>query len=292
MELAPICLFTYNRLEETKQTIAALKKNNLAAESELFIFSDAGKNKNAQEKVLKVRAYLKTISGFKKIEIVEAPENKGLANSIITGVTQVVNTYGKVIVLEDDLITTPNFLDFMNKALFFYKQNEKIYSISGYSMDLPSLKNYSKDYYLGYRASSWGWATWKEKWQDVDWDVKDYNTFKSSFLMKKKFNRGGSDLSRMLKNQMNGKIDSWAIRWCYHQFKKDMFTVFAAKSKVSSIGFGADATHTKDTKRFDTLLDNENQREFIFSNDIVLDKKLVKDFKHKFSIILRLKDRF
>jgi hypothetical protein len=292
MKLAPICLFTYNRLEETKQTIAALQNNYLSKNSELIIFSDGGKDKIAQEKVQRVRAFLKTISGFKKVEIIEAAENKGLANSIIAGVTKVVNEYDKVIVLEDDLITAPNFLDFMNQALTFYKNNERVYSISAYSMDLPSLKCYKKDYYMGYRASSWGWGTWKVKWQDVDWEVKDYNAFNSNLLIRQKFNRGGSDLSRMLKNQMNGKIDSWAIRWCYHQFNKDMLTVFSTKSKVTSIGFGVDATHTKSTKRFDTLLDTGNQTEFTFSNDITIDRALVKEFKYKFSILLRLKDRF
>ncbi len=292
MKIAPICLFTYNRLKETKETIRALQKNNLAIKSELFIFSDGPKNKDGQSKIEELRSFLKTVNGFKKVVLFEAPVNKGLANSIITGVSKIVDKYGKVIVLEDDLLTAPNFLDFMNQALDFYKNNDKIFSISGYTMDLPSLNNYSKDYYLGYRASSWGWATWKEKWEEVDWSVKDYNTFRYNFIEQRKFNKGGSDLSRMLKNQMNGKIDSWAIRWCYHQFKKDMLTIFASQSKISSIGFGVDATHTKNTKRFDTTLDGENKTEFIFSNEIRFERKLVKEFKHKFSILMRLKDRF
>ncbi|MGY5354881.1 glycosyltransferase family 2 protein [Wenyingzhuangia sp. IMCC45467] len=292
MKLAPICLFTYNRLDETKQTVTALQQNFLAQESELFIFSDGGKNKTAHEKVEKVRTYLKTITGFKKVEIIESPTNKGLANSIITGVTKILENYETVIVLEDDLVTTPNFLDFMNQALEFYTVKEQIFTISGYTMDLPTLKTTIKDYYLGHRASSWGWATWKNRWDKIDWNVKDYDAFKKDVFAIKKFKRGGSDLFRMLRNQMKGKIDSWAIRWCYHQYKYDLLTVFATKSKLKSIGFGEAATHTKVTKRFFTDFDKTNTRSFSFDNEVIIDKKLVKEFKSKFSIINRLKDRF
>ena len=140
-EIAPICLFTYNRLEETIQTVAALKNNFLANKSELFIFSDGAKNKNVEQKIKQVRKYLKTITGFKNITIYESSKNKGLANSIIDGVTKIIETYGKIIVLEDDLVTSPNFLNFMNQALEFYHYNNRIYSVSGYTLNLPSLKN-------------------------------------------------------------------------------------------------------------------------------------------------------
>ena len=135
-KLAPICLFTYSRLEETKRTIEALKKNFLAPKSELFIFSDGPKNHETKDKVKAVRDFIKTIDGFKKITIFESKTNEGLAKSIINGVTKVVNEYGKVIVLEDDLLTTPNFLDFMNQALLFFELNLSIYSINGYSLAL------------------------------------------------------------------------------------------------------------------------------------------------------------
>lgn len=290
--LSPICLFTYNRLNETKKTVAALQKNNLAAHSKLFIFSDGAKNKNAFDKVNNVREYIKTITGFKSIEVFESEDNKGLANSIIEGVSKVINEYGKVIVLEDDLITSPNFLNFMNEGLSFYNNNNQIFSISGYTMNLPSLKNNDKDYYLGYRASSWGWATWLNKWENIDWEVKGYNKFKWNIIDKFKFMRGGSDMPLMLKRQMNGKIDSWAIRWCYHQFRNNLFTVYPTKSKVISIGFGEDATHTKDTNRFDNDLDESLKTAFIFDKTPALDNKLIKEFQHKFSILNRLKNKF
>lgn len=290
--LSPICLFTYNRLNETKQTVEALQKNNLAPESELFIFSDAAKVGGNQQKVIEVRNYLRTITGFKSVEIFEAPVNKGLANSIISGVSEIVHKFEKVIVLEDDLITTPNFLDFMNQSLDFYMNNSKIFSISGYTMDLPTLRNYDKDFYYGYRASSWGWGTWKNKWEEIDWQMADYSAFKWDLPKQIRFMRGGSDLPYMLWKQMHDKIDSWAVRWCYNQFKKNLLTVYPTKSKIVSIGFGADATHTKKTKRFFVVPDQEYKVKFRFEEKTALNKQLYQEFKNKFSVISRLKDRF
>ena len=289
--LAPICLFTYNRLSEVETTVQALKKNFLASESDLFIFSDGPKNNDSIPKVNEVRKYLKTIFGFKSITIVESETNKGLANSIISGVTEIVNKFGKVIVLEDDLITSPNFLNFMNQALSYYKNHNLIHSVSGYTHDLPSLKNYKNDFYLGYRGCSWGWGTWKNKWEAVDWNVSSYRNFKRNPIEQLKFMRGGSDMPKMLKSQMNGRIDSWAIRWCYHQFKNDLWTVFPSISKVASIGFGDTATHTKKTKRFYTTLDDTSITDFNFNTNFIPDKDILKEFKNNYSIRKRLVDK-
>ena len=290
--LSPICLFTYNRPDFTRQTIEALQKNFLAAKSNLIIFSDGSKNEASVSKVKLVREYLDSVTGFKTISIIKSDKNKGLANSIISGVSQIIETYGKVIVLEDDLITSPNFLNFVNQALEFYNDHERIFSISGYTMDLPSLENKINDYYLGYRASCWGWGTWKNRWETIDWEVKGYNKFKINPFQQVKFMRGGSDMPGMLKNQMKGRIDSWAIRWGYNQFQNDMLTVFPTKSKLLYIGFGEDATHTKkETKRTDTSLDIGEQEIFVFDQNPLTNKVLIKEFRKKFSIINRLKDK-
>ncbi len=292
IKLAPICLFTYRRLDETQRTIAALQRNFLAAQSELFIFSDGWKSDVDKERIVAVRRYLKQITGFKQVSIFESNDNRGLANSIITGVTKIIEEYGKVIVLEDDLITSPNFLNFMNQGLDFYLDNDRIFSISGFTFDLPILKNESSDFYYGYRASSWGWATWRDRWRQVDWEVKDYQVFVKSRSLRNKFRRGGSDLPRMLQNQMKGKIDSWAIRWCYQEFKNDQLTVFPSKSKVESIGIGSMATHTKRTNRFSTVLDVSNKEIFTFNDKILLNKVILKEYKYRYSLFLRVLDRF
>lgn len=289
--LAPICLFTYNRITETKQTIEALKKNYLALESDLFIFSDGPKNEEASCQVKAVREFIRQVSGFKTIKIIESSVNKGLANSIITGVSQVITKYGKLIVLEDDLISSPNFLNFMNQALLFYESNENIFSISGYTLDLPSLEFNESDFYLGYRASSWGWGIWRNRWDEVLWEVEDFNRFFWNPVKHYQFLRGGSDLSLMLWKQRHGIIDSWAIRWCYHQFKNDLLTVFPSKSKIISIGFGKSATHTKKTTRFNVKLDKGRQKTFLFDRDLKINRVYVKEFREKFSLINRLKDK-
>lgn len=287
--IAPICLFTYNRLHETMQTVEALQANYLANESELIIFSDGGKNEVAQTKVDAVRQYIKTISGFKSIVIIESKYNKGLANSVIEGVSTVLQKYGKIIVLEDDLITSPNFLSFMNDALNFYEEKQKIFSISGYSFDLSSLKSYTKDYYLGYRASSWGWATWLDRWETIDWGAKNYKKVLYNPYQHIKFMRGGSDMPLMLWRQMNGKLDSWAIRWCLQQFLDDKLTVFPTKSKIKSIGFGVDATHTNINTRFDSNLDTSETNCFNFDTELEMNKMIVSEFRTKFSLISRIK---
>ncbi|MGB5820437.1 MAG: sugar transferase [Saonia sp.] len=290
-ELAPIALFTYNRLYETQATVKALQGNYLATESELFIFSDGAKDSHGEEKVKEVRRYLRTIEGFKNIRIKESQKNKGLANSIIDGVTDIIDQYGKVVVLEDDLVTSPNFLDFMNLALEFYAESPNIISISGYTLDLPSLNNYEHDYYVGYRASSWGWGTWKNRWRDIDWEVSDYTGFKKDYRRRLKFSEIGSDMPGMLRNQIKGKIDSWAIRFCYHQFKYGLQTVFAAKSKINHIGINENATHAVGAIRFNTPLDDGCNRSFEFNKALVVNKKITEEFRIKFSIKNRAIDK-
>lgn len=290
--LAPICLFTYNRLKETQQTVEALILNNLAQESELIVFSDGPKNDEDITKVEEVRLYLHSVSGLKSVEIIESPVNKGLANSVISGVTQIIEQFGKVIVLEDDLITSPNFLDYMNQALFFYQDRKRVLSVSGFSFSINYSSNYQYDIELGYRASSWGWATWNDRWNGIDWEIKDYYSFKWNSLKRLKFNRGGSDMAHMLDRQMNGQINSWAIRFCYHQFKHDLLDVFPIKSKVINNGFSPNGTNCKfETKRFKTILDTSGKRYFRFNDELNVNKDVIKEFYQHYSFATRFFDK-
>ncbi|WP_298881809.1 glycosyltransferase [uncultured Polaribacter sp.] len=291
MNLAPICLFTYNRLEETKKTIAALQKNNLASESELFVFSDGWNNETTKQKVLQVRTYLKLIKGFKKVTIYESKINKGLANSIINGVTKILIDFEKVIVLEDDLITTPNFLDYMNSALKTYKVRKDIISISGHSLKFNLPKGYESQVYLHGRAASWGWATWKDRWSLMDWEIKDWELFKKDNKAQKKFNANGSDMTSMLKGFFEGKNNSWAIRFCYNQFKLNMYTVFPITSKVDNIGFGENASNCKGYNRFNIKIDTTNRTSFIMQLDIKPNKNIINQIVSYHSIVTRLKSK-
>jgi len=278
LDLAPIVLFVYNRPDHTRQTVEALQKNVLAVGSELFIYSDAAKNENAEQKVNEVREYIKSIDGFKKITIIEREKNWGLANSIIDGVTKIVNEYGKIIVLEDDLVTSPYFLKFMNEALEFYKDEEKVMSISGYTYPFKMPKNYKEDVFLFYRSSSWGWATWKHEWSNVDFSITKKHEIFHNKQMQKSFNKGGNDLFAMLKMQMEGKINSWAIRFALSHSLQNKFGLFSIKSLAQNIGHDDSGTHcgTSDAWKVDidvTFLPK--------LNSIELDNLIVKNLQKK-----------
>lgn len=292
-EYAPICLFTFNRLEKTINTIEHLKKNYLAEYSDLFIFSDGPKNdtKNIKQ-VESVRNYLLSVSGFKSVTIYESNINLGLANSIISGVNLVIKKFGKIIVLEDDLITSPFFLTFMNGALDYYKYNTQVGTICGFSHDLRSVDNLINNIYFGIRPSSWGWATWERDWIGVKWENKEYIKYLINPYYWYKMLKGGSDIPYMLYNQLTGRIDSWAIRWTVTNIVKNKYSVFPINSFIENVGIDKDATNTKKSNRFTSKMFNKNSLELNFTNDINLNSNVIREFNSKYSILARLKDKF
>ncbi|MFJ8259761.1 sugar transferase [Peribacillus asahii] len=249
-KLAPIVLFVYNRPEKTYNTLQALKDNDLAKQSILYIFSDGPKNEEQSYKVEKVREIIQDVQGFKDVQVFYSNSNHGLANSVISGVSKIIKEYGKVIVLEDDLITSRYFLNFMNEALHFYKNNNKIWSISGYTPKIDFPNYYESDIYITTRACSWGWGTWGDRWEKIDWEIKDYHEFKKNKLQRKRFNSSGNDMSNMLDEQVRGVIDSWAIRWCFNQFTVESYTVYPNCSFIKNTGLIGDSTHGSLNKNF------------------------------------------
>lgn len=249
--LAPIILFTYNRLNHTKKTIEALQRNELAKDSELYVFCDGPKDGATAEqriKVHEVQEYVQTISGFKKVSIEVQKTNKGLANSVISGVTEIIGKYGKVIVVEDDIITHPFFLRYMNDCLDVYKERKDIFMIGGFNHNINFPWWYRKDIYLTYRSCSWGWATWKDRWIKADWEVSGYNDILCDEKQQKLFNRGGDDNFKMLKMQMEGKLDSWCIRWDYCMFNYNAFCILPRYSLVKNCGFDGTGVHCVGTR--------------------------------------------
>jgi len=286
--LAPIVLFTYKRLETLKITIGALLANRLAAESDLIIYSDGPKQQEEEFIIQEIRKYLQTIIGFKSVCIYESKINKGLATSIINGVSEVMAHYHKAIVLEDDLITSTNFLEYMNQALNHYQDNPKIQSISGFSPIIKGL-DYDEIYYTQ-RASSWGWACWEDRWDKIDWQSHSYKDFKTDSQAKWRFNKMGSDMSLMMKRQMQGNIDSWAIRFCFHQFQNNLFSVYPSISKIQNLGFAdKSATNTlQKYNRFQSEFDLTNNLIFNFDGEVKLDQGLIRQFIRDNSIKMRL----
>lgn len=292
MILSPICLFVYNRLEETIKTVDSLKNNKYAIDSILYIFSDGPKSKDDQLKVNSVRKYIKSITGFKKILVIESVNNKGLANSIINGVQLVLNKFDTVIVLEDDLITSPIFLHYMNNALLKYKHIPSISTICGYSHNLSILNSYQKDVYFAVRPSSWGWATWNDRWSRVNWDDKFYWKFIYNPYYLFKLNKGGSDIIQMLLNQLNGKINSWAIKWTATQLINENLSVFPTLSLIKNNGINDNATNTKKSLRFEVDFESNENKKYFFPEQPLKDKIIHKQFRQKYSILARLRDKF
>ena len=210
-----------------------------------------------------------------------------MANSIIDGVSKVIGEYKSVIVLEDDLLTSSNFLAYMNQALDFYQNNSKVFSIAGYTIPITVPDDYNYQTYFLPRASSWGWATWKDRWQKIDWQVNSFAEFKKDKAKIVGFNTGGSDMYDMLKKQMNGEIDSWAIRWCYDQYRSGSYTLCPVKSKVKNIGFNDLATHTNVFNRYDTPLDDGAETVFSFPGNVDINNKFLSQFQSFYSLKTR-----
>lgn len=247
MQYAPIALFTYNRADHTKQAVESLLKNVEAKDSDLFIFSDGPKNEKAKKGVEENREYIKTIKdgnvngngNFRSVTIIEREKNWGLANSLITGITEIVNKYGRVIVVEDDLILSPYFLQFMNEALEKYKDEDKVASISAFLNPIDCKA--PETFFLRYFAC-WGWATWKRGWDILNKDanalLKQLRWKKSDFNIKDSHNFYG-----MLYCQKVGLIDSWAVRFYASQFLAGKLQLFPGKSMATQTGTDGSGTH-------------------------------------------------
>lgn len=277
MNLAPIVLFVYNRPWHTQQTIEALKKNSLAQESELFIYSDAAKNNTDKENVDEARSYIKTINGFKKVTIVEHEENKGLSKSIIDGVTTVVSKYGKIIVMEDDLVTSPFFLNFMNDALKHYEKEKQIWHISGWNYPIKTLLTSHKSF-LWRTMNCWGWATWTDRWQHFEKNTdKLMDEFTKDDIFR--FNLDGEiDFwSQVLANK-NREIDTWAIYWYATIFKNNGLCLNPQKSFVKNIGLDSSGIHCSESYDMDNIFLN-NSHNVSFQDSKVEDKEFVKIIK-------------
>lgn len=241
MTLAPILLFVYNRPEHVHRSIESLLRNELAAQSELFIYADAAKDESAESAVAEVRQYIKGIKGFKSVHITERERNWGLANNVIDGVTTLVNQYGRVIVLEDDLIVAPYFLQFMNDALETYKDSQEVGHIQAcdFTHD-PSLP----DTFLIKWTGSWGWATWDRAWKKFNPNGKELLKQLEERKLTRTFDFNGNyRFTRMLRRQIEGKNNSWAIRWNASLFLADILSLNVGRSLVQNEGFDGSGTN-------------------------------------------------
>lgn len=277
VELAPIVIFTYNRPNHLRQVIDALSQNELAPESVLYIYCDGAKplqteeNADRNDATTSARKYFKGTSseyekylsdieenrkvahlatGFKEIHVVERPQNIGLKDNIVGAVTELVNKYGKIITLEDDIITSKGFLRYMNDALEVYKDEEKVMHISAYmyphKCKLPDTFFYPVPYPGG------GWATWKRAWLYYNDNTQElYDSWKDKW---NQFDILGSDyLSKQLINNQNGSMNTWFIKWYAVLLQQSGLTLYPGKSLTNNIGFDNTATNCFFTTKFDVM---------------------------------------
>ena len=241
MSYAPILLFVYNRPEHTRRCIESLLKNSLASESNLFIYADGAKDSTQQEAVNEVRNYIRSIQGFKQITLMERSENWGLARNIINGVTTQVNRYGKVIVLEDDLVVAPYFLQFMNDALEVYKNEPRVGHIQ--ACDFTQDSSLPATFLIKW-TGSWGWATWDRAWKHFNPNGNELLQELEKRKLTHVFDFNGKyGFTRMLRRQIEGKNNSWAIRWNASLFLKDILSLNVGRSLVQNEGFDGSGTN-------------------------------------------------
>jgi hypothetical protein len=247
-------LFVYNRADHTRQTIDALKINALAQASDIIVFSDAPKSEVQADKVKSVRQYIRQIDGFKSVTIIERENNLGLACSIIDGVTTVVNKYGRVIVLEDDMVTSPYFLTYMNEALDMFSSNDRVISIHGYVY--PVATPLPEAFFLQ-GADCWGWATWQRGWACFKSDGQPLlDELKRSKQIRSFDFNSTFQFSKMLEAQIKGANDSWAVRWYASAFLAGKLTLYPGRSLVHNIGNDNSGTHCGVSTDLDAKLSN------------------------------------
>ena len=287
--LAPIVLFTYNKLDTLKKTVQHLKKNKLARKSNIFIYSDFYKTNVDKIHVLKVRKYLREIQGFKKKKIILRNKNYGLAKNIVNGVSEVMKNHSQAIILEDDILVSKYFLDYMNSSLNLYKKKKNIWHISGWNYNIK-LKS-EHDIYFTRTMNCWGWATWKDRWKCYKknpkeiikkWSLSDINKFN--------FEDSYNFFSQIERN-LSGQIDTWAIFWYAVIFKNKGLCVNPINTLVKNIGVGKFATNTKSSNNiFTSNINDHNLLPKKFPNKILENKKIFYSIKINF-LKLKIKNK-
>ncbi len=250
---APIALFVYRRPRHTRHAVESLQKNELASQSPLYVFSDGPRDPSVADAVAEVRGYVHSLTGFQSVTVIEREKSWGLASSIIAGVTQLCNEYGRVVVLEDDLVVSPYFLDYMNAGLKRYESEERVMQISGHCF-LTTSRSEGDAVFLPF-TTSWGWATWQRAWKHLDTDMTGRRVLQESRALKKQFDLGGAyPYYKMLSKQIGGQLDTWDVVWYLSVFMRQGLALYPKQTLVHNTGYGEEATHTKSSVYQDTPL--------------------------------------
>ncbi len=276
--LTPIALFAYNRPWHTEQVLLALKNNILADKSHLIVFVDGPKTDATKEQIENINAVQKIVKKEQWCATVEfhfSEKNMGCKESIKQGITKVINKYGKVIILEDDIVTSKYFLSYINEALNYYENYKSVFSISGH-LSIPISKyttNYNYDVFAFPRVFIWGWATWKDRWDLVNWEFKGIEELISSKSLTESISRGGDDLMNLLKEQYYNDVDNWDVQVNLAAFKYNLLSINPTISYVNNIGLDGSGAHCLNAQNDnnDLTLSVEKVR---FSSFLYIDKQI------------------
>lgn len=272
-----VILFVYNRPTHTAKVIEGLKKNKI---EKLFVFADGIKDNSHAGDVMKTRNIIDNINWCEVIKEY-SDENRGLAASVIYGVTKIFNEgHDRVIIVEDDCVPDRSFIKFMNESFDFYENDKKVMHISGFG--LPLNQKIEKSTFITPYPCSWGWGTWKKYWEKCDFnDIQGYQTLLNNKEDIKLFNESGSAFSEFLKMQLEGKVNSWLIRWYYHIYKNNGVCVWKTNSSITNDGFDGTGVHKVKFDRFNQK-NNKTEKVFSFEGNNVPNKKIIKEFKRYF----------
>jgi hypothetical protein len=259
-DLAPIVLFVYNRPRHTEQTLLALQKNLYASESILYVYADGPPENCPAENMSKIKETRELVKGLqwcKEVHVIEREANLRLDDNVIDGITSVIKKHGKVIVLEDDLITSRYFLKYCNNGLELYKDAPNVYAINGYQFPIKTDK--VDTFLCPLATSSWGWATWAEKWNIFENMPKQKAFLEDNPVLKQRFNFGGYDYIKTLKKLdiANSTDKPWDIRWYYSVFIRNGLGLFPTRSLVSNIGFDGSGKHGQNNEQNIPLVETE-----------------------------------
>lgn len=246
-DVSPVALFAFRRPMHLTRTLEALARNPQAVHTEVFAFVDAPKESSDTPLVDEVSRTLEEFAesnAFKRLDVHQAREPKGLAQSVIEGLSLVFRDHDRVIGLEDDIVLAPTGLRFLNEALDAYEHDRLVWSVSAFAPPLQMPAGYDEKIYFSRRASSWGYATWRDRWEAVDWDNEYFHRLAASPRFRRRFALGGNDLPPMLDKQLAGVVDSWAIRWCARQAELGSLTVYPTESLVLNTGLDGSGTHS------------------------------------------------
>lgn len=281
----PVVLFVYNRTDHLRRTLDALNKNRSISNATLYVFSDGPRSEADEKGVNEVRDLVRQKNGFGKTNLVESKCNRGLATSVIDGVTQVLEEHGRVVVLEDDVVTSPGWYEFMNGGINYYKDIEKIWSIGGYCPPIKFPKSYQHNVFLSPMGTSYSWGTWIDRWKLIDWDITDFDEFLKDRERVERFCGCKPSRIRLLKRSMRNKNNSWAVRFGYASAKHDRLNILPTKSRINNIGYDvgehvlASTERAAKAKYSVTPVDEP----FEFREDLQLEAEIVsalRDFHH------------